>query len=393
MTSTTTTASRQTLGCWPRSAPDRGPTRVTGLSLKGPEEAFFLAHVRAPGATRSTPQNGSRSPAEEHILAVRDHFVAALADYGSDERNRLANFLLDRCQIVHVTTTDIDQAHRMFTVLNARGKPLARNDILKADLLGRVPHEAAAAATRIWDEAEGRARRALRAAVQPYPGHVWAARRPGDRRHRQDCRGERAVRRRSSSVCCGRPRASSTTSATPGTQAIPNRPPSTQLLRYLGWHSFSDWIPPAMLWWLEKGEDAEGLARFLARLDRLAFGIRVLGIGGSKRARRFGMVAWAINNGDDLEGAGNPLEFTRQELRTIQHNLRDLHARNAPAAKHLLMRLTDQKAGRPQASSRRHDGRARAPQESRPQQPVARAGTPTPQSARPAPNRSATSCS
>lgn len=317
------------------------------LTLKGPEEAFFLGHVRAPGATRLTPQNGSRSPAEAHILVVRDHFVAALGDYGSDERNRLAHFLLDRCQIVHVTTTDIDQAHRMFTVLNARGKPLARNDILKADLLGRVPHEAAAAATKIWDEAEGRLGehfeqlfshiRAMygRLDDQVIAGIVKIAEAKGG----AQAFIERVLRSSASILDDIR---NARHADRPQSAAI------AQLLHYLGWHSFSDWIPPAMLWWLEKGEDAEGLARFLARLDRLAFGIRVLGIGGSKRARRFGTVAWAIDNGDDLEGAGNPLEFTRQELRTIQHNLRDLHARNAPAAKHLLMRLTDQKAGRPQ---------------------------------------------
>jgi hypothetical protein len=27
-----------------------------------------------------------------------------------------------------------------------------------------------------------------------------------------------------------------------------------QHLRYLGWHTFADWKPPAMLWWLKNGE-------------------------------------------------------------------------------------------------------------------------------------------
>ena len=42
-----------------------------------------------------------------------------------------------------------------------------------------------------------------------------------------------------------------------------------------------------MLWWMKNGEDTQGLARFLSRLDRLAFGMRILAIGGSKRRRRF----------------------------------------------------------------------------------------------------------
>ncbi len=59
----------------------------------------------------------------------------------------------------------------------------------------------------------------------------------------------------------------------------------------------------------------------------------------------------AIIEGRDLEGPGSPLELTRAELKTIEHNLRDLHVRNAPAAKHLLLRLGDLKAGTPQSST------------------------------------------
>ena len=36
-----------------------------------------------------------------------------------------------------------------------------------------------------------------------------------------------------------------------------------QYLRYLGWHSFSDWLPPAHAVVAQRGRDAEGLVRFL----------------------------------------------------------------------------------------------------------------------------------
>jgi 5-methylcytosine-specific restriction endonuclease McrA len=50
-------------------------------------------------------------------------------------------------------------------------------------------------------------------------------------------------------------------------------------------------------------------------------------------------------------GKEGPLQLTRTELRTIQHNLRDMHARHASTAKHLLLRLNDAKAGKPVSSS------------------------------------------
>ena len=110
---------------------------------------------------------------------MRDHFVAVLTGYDAAERRQLAEFLLDRCCVVLVATTGIDQAHRMFTVLNASGKPLARNDILKAELLASVPAEQARGRQAIWEEAEGSRRRALRELFS----HIRAMYRPA-RRHR-----------------------------------------------------------------------------------------------------------------------------------------------------------------------------------------------------------------
>ena len=128
--------------------------RGTGCRSEARTRHSFVAHVRTPGATRVEPSSAGRSAAEERILKVRDHFVAALMDYEAADRRKLADFVLDQCCVVQVTATDIDQAHRMFEVLNARGKPLARNDILKAELLSGVP--AAIGSGRQGDLGKGR---------------------------------------------------------------------------------------------------------------------------------------------------------------------------------------------------------------------------------------------
>ena len=73
-----------------------------------------------------------------------------------------------------------------------------------------------------------------------------------------------------------------------GTRARCSPPTIARTLSYLSWLPASDWIPPAMLWWLGKGKDPAELAWFLQRLDRLAYGMRILGLGASRRAKRFG---------------------------------------------------------------------------------------------------------
>src|SRR5262245_48576673 len=128
------------------------------LTLREPDETFFHAHVRGRGATRIHRAGESLFPAEQRILAVRRHLREALAEYDTQQRRQLADFLLDRCHVVLVSATGIDRAHRMFTVLNATGRPLARNDILKATLLGTVPPSGLAQATAAWDESQARLR-------------------------------------------------------------------------------------------------------------------------------------------------------------------------------------------------------------------------------------------
>ena len=145
---------------YPRASRDRrraGAKPRPRLSIGEPDEAFFLKHVRAPGATASCARATDLSPSQQRIVDVRDHLVAALTGYDLADRRRLAEFLLERCCMVQWSRHDIDQAHRLFEVLNATGKPLARNDILKAELLGSVPEASRPAVKALWDEAETRA--------------------------------------------------------------------------------------------------------------------------------------------------------------------------------------------------------------------------------------------
>lgn len=320
------------------------------LSLRITEDAFFVAHVRAPGATRLNSRADELSPPEARILEVRDHFIDALMSHDATERARLTDFLLDRCCVVHVATGDIDRAYRMFMVLNASGKPLSRDDILKATLLGNLPDSVTDHCVALWELAKDRLGEDfeslfsyIRAMYGRPGGQVIAgvneiAEQNGGAQHFIEHVLQPAARILEDIRAARH-------------EGSPHSAQIAEHLRYLGWHTFSDWKPPAMLWWLKHGADTEGLARFLGRLDRLAFGLRILAIGGSKRRRRFDVVAWAVRDDKDLDAPHSPLEFTRQELRNIQHNLRDLHDRNASTAKQLLLRLNDAMSGEPMSLS------------------------------------------
>jgi hypothetical protein len=288
--------------------------------------------------------DGGVSLWEARIHEVREHMRETLAEWDAAQRHQLADFLLDKCHIVLVSATGIDRAHRMFTVLNATGRPLARNDILKASLLGAMPKAALKSGTAVWDAAQAR----LGADFDALFSHI------------------RSVHRRTSApiisgiqeiaVEQGGAEAFVTRLLGPAAAAFddirkarhagsPHSAAIAASLRYLAWLRGGDWIPPALLCWLERGRDPAELAWFLGELDRLAYALRILGMGNKRRGTRIGNLLQAMRAGDDLKAPTSPLRLTRDEQSTFRHNLRDLHARSAPMAKLVLLRLNEQLAG------------------------------------------------
>lgn len=66
------------------------------------------------------------------------------------------SFLLNKVLLIYVATEDLEDAFRLFTILNARGIPLRNSDILKSQNLGALESEIDKARyARLWEEAEG----------------------------------------------------------------------------------------------------------------------------------------------------------------------------------------------------------------------------------------------
>jgi uncharacterized protein with ParB-like and HNH nuclease domain len=58
----------------------------------------------------------------------------------ADLLGSFGSFLVQRCYLVAVSTPTQQSAFRVFSVLNNRGLDLLPTDIVKADVIGRIPH-------------------------------------------------------------------------------------------------------------------------------------------------------------------------------------------------------------------------------------------------------------
>ena len=70
------------------------------------------------------------------------------------QREALAAFLLQHTYLVVVSTPTLESAFRIFSVLNDRGLDLTVADILKADVIGKIPELEHPAYVEKWEEAE-----------------------------------------------------------------------------------------------------------------------------------------------------------------------------------------------------------------------------------------------
>ena len=325
-----------------------GPHVAPRLSLRGGENNFLRAFVQEAGASAIMPSDDDLTPGEARMLAVREYLAAELLALSPAELERFSAYLVNACHFAVITTTTIDRAHRIFSVLNERGRPLARNDILKAQILGAISPARRAHHTEAWERME----RELGGDFESLFSHIRAIEDRGRSKIiggiadlMAACGGAEPFFDRVLEPYAAIFAAVKTPVVATGRQQASDQQTIARALTYLGWLGSADWMPAAMLYWRTCGGEASSLAVFLVRLDRLVYGLRLLGVGVDKRRTRMQTVVNAIRQGAPLNAPDSPLEFARDELRNIHANLRNLHVRSQLTCKLVLLRLNDEIAG------------------------------------------------
>jgi len=324
---------------------DPAATKLHGvryrIELRAREQGFLESFVQARGSSAALPTLDAPSEAEERLFAVREHFRSELSALDEGERRRLADYLCDQCHFVVVLTRDIDRAHRLFTVLNQRGRVLQRNDILKAELLRSMPPEIVDDALAKWE----RAAQMLGASFEGFFSHVFSI------YGRGESKIIAGIRRAVSET--GGPEPFLNNVLTPLAEAYHRvrhaadvelniDPDARRYLVYLGRLAEGDWAPAAMLALRQYADDPARGSKLLEQIDRLAHVLRLLCVGTNKRKRRFAEVIEVIKTGAPVGPDVGPFKLSRDELRNIGYHLRSPYKRDQGVCKLLLLRLNDE---------------------------------------------------
>lgn len=125
--------------------------------------AFIERYIKADNGSHSTDlpsiaagKNLSLANMAAGMQTIHASFDDVERFASADEFDRFVGYLLNNALFIYVSTEDLDDAFRLFTILNNRGVPLSNSDILKAKNLGAITDDKARGKwAEYWEEVEG----------------------------------------------------------------------------------------------------------------------------------------------------------------------------------------------------------------------------------------------
>ena len=126
------------------------------LSIRGQDNDFFQSNVQKMGRVKDFVESSPKNlrDAKKNILENTKYLWRELSKESEDSRLKLSQFIVQHCYFVVIKASDRDSAHRIFSVLNARGLDLLPTDILKSEIIGQVPKANESEYTEKWEAIE-----------------------------------------------------------------------------------------------------------------------------------------------------------------------------------------------------------------------------------------------
>ena len=140
---------------------DRRPTTIPRLKLSKPDDDYF--QQLCAGRQNQREHRDSHRRLKQAAQQV-ERFIAEILNQQSLEDRAhsvrlLSDILVEDCTVIHIVTTTLGEAYRLFQVLNDRGRNLAPGDLLRAATLEMLDSiqfsNKQTKAVEMWDEILG----------------------------------------------------------------------------------------------------------------------------------------------------------------------------------------------------------------------------------------------
>ena len=299
-----------------------GTKEVVRLGLRLQDREFFYDNVQNGGGVAHLLANSParETDSQERIFENVKHLYKELTTLSAEERTQLAQFVVQYCYLVVVSTSDMSSAYRIFSVMNDRGLNLSPTDILKAEIIGTIAGtEDQETYARKWEDIEQELGRERFGALFAHIRTIYT--KAKQRRSLQEEFREQVLNNRAPTDFIDRildqyDDAYKSVLGLPGGSATI----TTQVdicLGHLRRLDNVDWIPLAMAFFYRNPNDRSGIESFIKDLERLAYGLFIRRANINERINRYAAVLRAIENGDDVRQENNALQLQSGEKTEI----------------------------------------------------------------------------
>lgn len=268
------------------------------LALRERDRAFFAKYVQGLHLDKllALDKEQLENESQKNIYLNAGLFVDRLRESFGDDKVALigfGSFLVLRCFLVSVSTPSQHSAFRVFSVMNSRGLDLLPTDIIKADLIGKIPTSAQRKYTERWEELEVQVGRkdfaelfghirmiyaktkARRTLLEDFPEHVL-----NKEKSPQDLISN-VIEPYADAYLVARNQSYLSTT---------NAAEVNQLLWWLNRIDNSDWFPAAIVYLAKKLSNQQDVLSFFEGLERLAAFMHICGKNVNVRIERYAQV-------------------------------------------------------------------------------------------------------
>ena len=287
------------------------------LAVRERDNEFFQNNIQQRGKLADAVKRSlaSLSDSRRRMLQNASYFMEDLAKYDERRRDTLMQFLVQRCYLVVVSTSDQNSAYRIFSVLNNRGLDLSPTDILKTEIIGSLSKDIRTRYTAIWEEIEERLGRDRFRELFAHIHMISMKSRPQGTLQQEF--QEQVLKSMDGVEFLDKvlaPYAEAYVTVTDASYESPGGSEEVnRYLRFLNRLDNFDWIPPAMAFFRRYDNDPDFTYRFVRDLERLAYKMFILRENISRRIQRYRLVVLAIQQKEDLFASHSPLQLAPGE--------------------------------------------------------------------------------
>lgn len=319
------------------------------LTIRERDADFFKNYIQIEGGFEQlkTLKDAVLSDSQGHIFENALALLNRLNQLNEERQKRLTQFILHKCLMVVVSTPDMDSAYRIFSVLNDRGLDLSHTDILKSEIIGKIPPDKQEKYNKLWEDTEELLGRST---FQDLFSHIRMIYRKAKQKDsvlkevRLYVEPSKHPTYFIDEVLC--PAAQAYADIQDCCYHSPQHAEAINTyFKYLNRIDNADWLPPAIAYLSKHRHQPDQLLTFFKDLDRLASGLMIQRADINQRMRRYSSILTWIEEGQDLSHPESPLHLTAEECDAIIQRLNGPLYLETKIRLYVLLRLDTYLAG------------------------------------------------